>query len=58
MSTNVRSSMFLQNIDVEISKLYVYYDRQSELLATFHENCASFPVIINQLQEITDSLGE
>lgn len=46
-----------QDVEIEINKLWVYYDRQSEVLTRFHENCASFPVIINQLLEITDSLA-
>lgn len=46
-----------QDADIDIGKLYIYYDRQSEVLTRFHEQCASFPVIINQLQEITDLLA-
>ncbi|KAK3086922.1 hypothetical protein FSP39_025508 [Pinctada imbricata] len=46
-----------EEVDSQITKLYVHYDRQCEIMTRLHEGIAGLPVILNQLQELTDVLA-
>ncbi|OWF55238.1 dysbindin protein homolog [Mizuhopecten yessoensis] len=46
-----------QNVDSQITQLFVTYDRQSEILGQLHLAVADLPVILHKLQELTDVLA-
>lgn len=48
----------LQNVDVQIGELFVKFDRQAEVLMKLHEEASKLPLLLQQLQNITDSLGK
>ena len=50
-------SIVFQNVDAQITQLYVQYDRQCELMSRLHDGVAALPVILTQLQDLTDVLG-
>lgn len=49
--------LLLQDVDGLITSLYVDYDRQYETLTKLHDTVAELPVILTQLQDLTDVLG-
>lgn len=46
-----------ENVDSEITQLFVTIDRQTDLLSQLHTTVADLPVILNKLQELTDVLA-
>ncbi|XP_060074541.1 dysbindin-like [Ylistrum balloti] len=46
-----------ENVDSQITQLFVTYDRQAEVLSQLHSTVADLPVILNKLQELTDVLA-
>lgn len=46
-----------QEVDVLINNLFVEYDRKNEVLGKLHESVKSLPLILSELQSLTDVLG-
>ena len=46
-----------QEVDVSINNLYVEYDRKNEVFGKLHECVKALPLILSDLQSLTDVLG-
>ncbi|XP_048778725.2 dysbindin protein homolog [Ostrea edulis] len=46
-----------EEVDILVNKLYVEYDRQNEILGKLHEGVKTLPLILTQLQSLTDVLA-
>ncbi|XP_045192358.2 uncharacterized protein LOC123548843 [Mercenaria mercenaria] len=51
------TSIRAQDVDIQIGNLYIYCDKQSEILMKLHDEASRLPTLISQLQTITDSLA-
>ncbi|XP_061197626.1 dysbindin-like isoform X2 [Saccostrea echinata] len=46
-----------EEVDVLVNKLFVEYDRQNEVLGRLHEGAKALPLILSDLQNLTDVLA-
>lgn len=46
-----------EEVDVSINNLFVEYDRKNEVLGKLHESVKSLPLILSELQSLTDVLA-
>ncbi|XP_033754569.1 dysbindin protein homolog [Pecten maximus] len=52
-----QNATLAENVDSQITQLFVTIDRQAEMLGQLHTTVADLPVILNKLQELTDVLA-
>lgn len=46
-----------ENVDGQITELYVRYDRQQEVMSRLHESVVALPMLVSQLEQATDLLA-
>ncbi|KAK3589110.1 hypothetical protein CHS0354_017452 [Potamilus streckersoni] len=47
-----------EDVDIQIGSLYIQYDRSLEVFSKLHEELANLPVMLQKLQEVTDTLAQ
>lgn len=46
-----------ENVDGQITELYVRYDKQQEVMSRLHESVVALPMLVTQLEQATDLLA-